>query len=112
MYKPRAKKVCKLCKLDLTPWGEDRRTLCPDCVRSINETMVKCAGKCKKERPIKLMERVSLYFEPGKKGGKKFSVYYCQQCFLSAKSRARQIEELQLLAVKKTESRRSRASTK
>ena len=68
MYKPRAKKVCKLCKLDLTPWGEDRRTLCPDCVRSINETMVKCAGKCKKERPIKLMERVSLYFEPGKKG--------------------------------------------
>jgi len=58
------------------------------------------------------MEAVTFYFEPGKKGGKKFTLYYCQQCLLAAKSRARMISEKQQEEVEKTKSRRQREHSK
>ncbi len=112
MYKKSKKRPCKVCKADLNMWGEDRKGTCPDCAKAVKDTPVRCAGRCKNVQPIRLMEVVSFYFEPGVKGGKKFSVYYCPQCLLSAKSRARMICDSQQEAIKKSESRRAREQEK
>lgn len=86
--------------------------MCPECAKAAKDTKILCAGRCKRIQPIRIMEAVSFYFEPGKKGGKKFTLYYCQQCFLAAKSRARTISEKQQEEVTKSESRRARESSK
>jgi len=78
----------------------------------MKDTPVKCAGRCNNTIPIRLMDAVVLYFEPGIRGGKKFTVYYCQQCSLAAKSRARTIHEAQQAELKKVEGRRVRETSK
>jgi hypothetical protein len=49
-----------------------------------------------------------MYFDPGKKGGKKISLYYCPRCISAAKSRATSILEVQQKEIEKAESRRER----
>lgn len=112
MYKPKTRRRCRICGIDLDLWGEDKKGNCPECVKAIRDTEIICAGKCKKKYSNRIMSAVILYFEPGKKGGEKFTVYYCQDCFLSARSKARTLCEQQQEEMKKTESRRSRQKTK
>lgn len=92
--------------------GPDRKGTCPDCSKAVKDTVVQCAGRCKQKRKIRMMDAVVLYFEPGMKGGKKVKIYYCQQCFLAAKSRARMVHEAQQEEVRKAEGRRLREAGK
>jgi hypothetical protein len=108
VYKPKNKRPCKICGTDLNRWGEDRKGACPDCLSARRETYVLCAGRCKQRYKLRLMEPVSFYFEPGKKGGKKFMLYFCLQCFVAAKGRARLTHETQSAELDKTDSRRVR----
>lgn len=110
MYKPKRKRPCKVCGIDLNQWGPDRKSPCPDCAKAVKDTIVPCAGRCKQKLKIRAMEKVVLYFEPGIKGGKKFTLHYCQQCFAAAKSRARTVNEFQQQEVQKAENRRARAT--
>ncbi len=102
------KRPCKICGTDLNAWGQGRKGICPDCAEVKRSTIIPCAGRCKKSYQIRVMELLSMYFEPGVKGGKKFSLYYCSKCLAAARSRARSVFEVQGKEMEKAESRRER----
>lgn len=104
------KRPCKVCGTDLNAWGPDRKGVCPDCAEVRRSTVVPCAGRCKKSYQLRTMELISMYFEPGVKGGKKISLYYCPRCLSAARSRARGINETQTSMIEKAQSRRARQS--
>ena len=101
---------CLVCGIDLSLWGDDRRGKCPECIKKLRSTKIKCAGGCKQSYEMKFMDVVSVFFEPGKKGGRKFTVYYCSKCLRIAKSRVRMASEAQKEAIVKTEDRLKRGS--
>jgi len=70
--------------------------------------MVQCAGKCKKSFRLRELNAVSLYFEPGKKGGEKTTVYFCLSCFVSTKARVRSASDIQRSSLSIAEGRRAR----
>ena len=107
MEEKNRKRPCKICGEDLNQWG-DRKGICPTCADAVRSTVVECAGRCKKKYPLRMMEGVLMYFDPGQKGGKKYKLYYCSSCALAARSRARGICESQNEEIKKTHSRRER----
>lgn len=110
MRRKEAKKVCRLCGADLAMWGDDVRVNCPDCLKAMKDTKVKCAGKCKKLYPLRYMDTVSVFFEPGKKGGRKIKLHYCSKCLLLSRSRISAMSEEQQETLRKKEERLRRGS--
>lgn len=98
------KRPCRSCGDDLNKWG-DRRGDCPNCAKAKRETVVPCAGRCGKSYEIRFMEAVFITFNPGKKGGKKFKIFYCSRCAASAKSKTRTMAEAQDKRIKGTEAK-------
>jgi len=72
--------------------------------------MVMCAGKCGQRYTLRTMETIVLYFDPGKRGGKKIRLYYCTKCAVLARSRARMASESQEEIIRKSESRIARSA--
>ena len=105
------KRPCSTCGIDLNMWGPDRKGICPDCAEAKRSTIIPCAGRCKGSYQIRAMELLSMFFEPGKKGGKKVSLYYCQKCLGVARSRATSVVEKQQGLIEKSASRRERATS-
>lgn len=58
------------------------------------------------------MDAVVIYFDPGKRGGKKFRLYYCSRCATTARSRARMTHEQQEEVINKAESRLARKGSR
>jgi len=112
VYKPKRRRPCKVCGEDLNFWGPDRKGICPTCSTARRESLVLCGGRCKKKHKLREMAPVCFYFEPGQKGGKKHTVYYCTRCLVAARSRASMMEEGQKETLAKAESRRVRARQK
>lgn len=106
------KRPCQVCGMDLNLWGESKRKFCPSCSKARNETFIPCAGSCGKRHQIRAMNCASIFFDAGKKGGKKIVLYYCNPCFLAAKGRAVACYEKQDEQLKNTERRLSRPSQK
>lgn len=106
------KRPCPFCGTDLNTWGPDRKGSCPDCTSARKGTKVVCAGKCKRIFELRTMQAVNLVFDPGQRGGKNIKVYYCPQCFSSARSKARLINEEQQGAIKKMEDRMRRGGVR
>jgi predicted amidophosphoribosyltransferase len=104
------KRPCKICKADLNTWGPDRRGVCPACAEGMRSALVMCAGKCGKKYTLRTMETVVLYFDPGKRGGKKIRLHYCTRCAVLARSRARMASESQEETIRKAESRIARGA--
>jgi len=76
---------------------------------------VKCAGRCGKDfnPSAALMDAVVIYFDPGKRGGKKFRLYYCSPVpRVTARSRARMTHEQQEEVINKAESRLARKGSR
>lgn len=111
MAKP-AKRSCRICKTDLNAWGPDRRGVCPNCAEGMRSVLVMCAGKCGRTYTLRTMDTVVLYFDPGKRGGKKIRLYYCTKCAVLARSRARMSNELQEETIRSAESRIARGAVK
>jgi len=82
-------KKCTCCGEDLGQWGIERRGLCPCCSDFKKNIKVKCAGRCGCSYSVGYMECVSIYANAGKKGSKKYKLYYCSSCSNAATSRAR-----------------------
>jgi DNA-directed RNA polymerase subunit RPC12/RpoP len=107
-YKPNKRRPCKVCGTDLNAWGQDRKGTCPDCAAARRSTRAQCAGRCKKIFEIGRMEPVSITFTPGKKGGRKVTLYYCSTCIAIAQSRAMTTYDGQQEQLAKTEARLKR----
>ena len=103
------KRPCRICKADLNAWG-DRKGICPTCAEGLRSSLIMCAGRCKKKHPLRMMEGVNIYFDAGQKGGKKYKLHYCSVCALSAKSRARSVEEGQGEEIQSAERRMGRSA--
>ena len=104
------KRPCRICRVDLNLWGNDRKGICPDCAKAAREVVVCCAGNCGGSYQVRLMERLSLYFAPGSKGSKKYSLYYCHGCFEKIRARVIGRSDIQSDTVEKAEKRRGRKS--
>jgi len=99
-------RLCKYCHTDLSLWGKERENnVCPDCASKLRDVMVQCSGRCKQKFAIRSLEKVTFYFNPGKKGGKKMSLYVCPRCLSVMRSRADGIQAQQEDAVAKAEER-------
>lgn len=107
-YKPKRRRPCKICGADLNMWGPERKGICPDCAKARRETMLVCAGRCRRRYPLGYLEPLTVYFSPGHKGGKKITLYYCTACLVSARSRTEGHAEEQQAAIQRTEERMSR----
>jgi hypothetical protein len=81
----RSRRPCKVCGADLNQWGPDRKGLCPSCAKARRDTVLECAGNCGEFYSLREMSVLSLRFEPGKTGGKKFTLYYCESCLAKAR---------------------------
>jgi len=102
------KRPCKVCGSDLNMWGPDRKGMCPHCAQAKRATLVPCAGKCNMSDEIRAMHIISMSFEPGVKGGNKYSVYYCLRCFSAIRSRVKSLYEAQQKEIENTNNRRLR----
>lgn len=60
----------------------------------MREALLTCPG-CNRKYPYARLELVSIQVQPGKQGGKKFKVRYCQQCISSVRVRSGKLEEAQ-----------------
>ena len=101
---------CNICNIDLSLWGPDRKGLCPDCSSAMREIMVPC-GRSNNLYPMGRMEKMSLFFSPGKSGGKKFSLLYCADCLSQTMARAKKVSEIQKKSIKSSEKELSRRAS-
>ena len=102
------KRPCSLCGQDLNLWGPDRRGICPNCAKEKRKIKLLCAGRCKSKHPLGIMQAVNMVFTPGKRGGKTYKVYYCQDCLAYAKSKIRSASERQDRSITDTEAHMKR----
>ncbi len=99
------KRPCKICGVDLEQWGPDQRGSCPDCKRETRSAMIPCAGRCGRVYQMRFMDVANFVFTPGKKGGKKIKIYYCEECARVARARAVSIHDNQEKAFAKVKAR-------
>lgn len=104
------RRLCKYCRCDLELWGPNRRRLCPDCAGKLRSVKVKCAGRCGGIFEIRSLEKISFYFNPGNKGGRKISLYICTRCLSVMRSRAEDMDDKQSGEISMAEERLIRNS--
>lgn len=65
---------------------------CGECAPVMRDAMVTCPG-CNRRYQFARMELVSVQVQPGKAGGKKFKIRYCQVCLGKVRARSSKLEE-------------------
>lgn len=86
---------CDICGRTFTYYQDkDKRTRCDECRDAMHEVRLPCA-LCGNVILLRRMVKVRMQIGMGKKGGKQYDIYYCQQCDVTVRARARNLASRQ-----------------